>query len=111
MEASTTPVQDPRLSRLKALVAILAIIGWVTGAILVGVMLGWLPVPTSWSPWFPLAVIQTVIWTSTLGTVIGAGGGILAVRQGQSARFFALATALIFVVFASVMYWMAFVFD
>ena len=106
---SATP--DPRIERAKLAVAVLAIIGCTAAMVYFALAIGWLSTPESWSQWAPPILMNAMIWASTLSIVLGAGGGILAVRSGQPARYFAILTAIVFVIYATAMYSMAYMFD
>ena len=101
---------DERLGRLRAVVGGLAVLG--CGAALFYLSIGVLHLSIlSALPWAGIVLMHLIIWPSTFGIVLGAGGGILAVRSGQSARYFAILTTVIFLVFATTMYTMAFLYD
>ena len=101
---------DDRLARLKVVVGGLAVLG--CGAALVYLSIGVLHLSIlSAVPGAGIVLMHLIIWPSTFGIVLGAGGGILAVRSGQSARYFAILTALVFAIFATTMYTMAFLYD
>ena len=101
---------DERLGRLRVVVGALAVLG--CGTALVYLLSGVLHLPIFTAlPGAGIVLMHMIIWPSTFGIVLGAGGGILAVRSGQSARYFAILTAVIFMVFATTMYTMAFLFD
>ena len=101
---STNP--DERLGRLKVVVGVLAVLGCGTSLVflLIGVL--HLPIFAAW-PGVGVVVMHLIIWPSTFGIVLGAGGGILAVRAGRSARHFAILTILIFAMFAAAMFTLA----
>ncbi len=101
---------DERLGRLKVVVGVLALLGCGTSLVflLIGVL--HLPIFAAW-PEAGVVVMHLIIWPSTFGIVLGAGGGILAVRLGQSARYFAILTTVIVAMFAATKFTMAFLAD
>ncbi len=101
---------DERLGRLKVVVGVLAVLGCGTSLVFLGIGVLHLPILAAW-PEAGVVVMHLIIWPSTFGIVLGAGGGILAVRLGQSARYFAILTTVIVAMFAATMFTMAFLAD
>ena len=97
---------DERLDRLKAVVGAMAVLGCGTSLVFLLIRVLQLPILATW-PGAGIVMMHLIIWPSTFGIVLGAGGGILAVRAGRSARHFAILTILIFAMFAAAMFTLA----
>ena len=102
---------DPRIERVKLMATVLGAAGCAASLTYFALAFGWLSLPASMSQWAAPIVMNTMIWGSTLSIVLGAGGGILATRVGQPARYFAVMTATVLVLYAGAMCSLAFVFD